>query len=308
MMLMKSGGGTAMAVPCRPPMCSATASNINSENLRVQLGQLHSEAETARDKANNARLRLLRLSEAAEKLRRQAAINVRNGREDEAREILFQKKKVMQALEKSKKRIELLDELSTKLNEAKVLWGCNLFVVQRWKVWREAISVKERQLIGNVALDLEVVREDASSPVRIVSPTPEDGEDLDEVEELVPKGSKLTDGQENLLLTENQANLHVEPEGDDVRKPLTSGVWHEEDIINSLQGITSFENFLEHLDDKLNKIEAELVTVLRISTLVVDNHEKATNFKVQQIMELIESIGGIRQRISSIKLADAEVR
>ncbi len=67
--------------------------------------------------ANNARLRLLRLSEAAEKLRRQAAINVRSGREDEAREMLFQKKKVMQALEKSKKRIELLDELSTKLNE-----------------------------------------------------------------------------------------------------------------------------------------------------------------------------------------------
>lgn len=69
------------------------------------------------DLANNARLRLLRLSEAAEKLRRQAAINVRTGKEDDARETLFQKKKVMQALEKSKKRIELLDELSTKLNE-----------------------------------------------------------------------------------------------------------------------------------------------------------------------------------------------
>ncbi|XP_062009036.1 uncharacterized protein LOC133725699 isoform X1 [Rosa rugosa] len=288
MMLMKSGGGAAMAVPCRPPMCSAMASNINSENLRAQLGHLHSEAETTRDKANNARLRLLRLSEAAEKLRRQAAINVQSGREDDAREMLYQKKKVMQALEKSKKRIELLDELSVKLNEA--------------------ISVKERQLIGNVALDLEVVRQDVFSPVRIVSPTPEDAQDLDEVEELVPKGSKLTDDQENLFLTENQASLPVEPEGDDVRKPLKTGVWNEDDILSSLQGITSFENFLEHLDNKLNKIEAELVTVLRISTLVVDNHEKAKNFKVQQIMELIESVGGIRQRISSIKLADVEVR
>ncbi|XP_062009039.1 uncharacterized protein LOC133725699 isoform X2 [Rosa rugosa] len=238
--------------------------------------------------ANNARLRLLRLSEAAEKLRRQAAINVQSGREDDAREMLYQKKKVMQALEKSKKRIELLDELSVKLNEA--------------------ISVKERQLIGNVALDLEVVRQDVFSPVRIVSPTPEDAQDLDEVEELVPKGSKLTDDQENLFLTENQASLPVEPEGDDVRKPLKTGVWNEDDILSSLQGITSFENFLEHLDNKLNKIEAELVTVLRISTLVVDNHEKAKNFKVQQIMELIESVGGIRQRISSIKLADVEVR
>lgn len=69
------------------------------------------------DIANNARLRLLRLSEAAENLKRQAAINVRTGQENDARELLFQKKKVLEALEKSKSRIELLDELSTKLNE-----------------------------------------------------------------------------------------------------------------------------------------------------------------------------------------------
>ena len=62
-------------------------------------------------------MRLLRLSEAAENLKRQAAISVRTGKEGEARELLFQKKKVMEALEKSKSRIELLDELSTKLNE-----------------------------------------------------------------------------------------------------------------------------------------------------------------------------------------------
>lgn len=69
------------------------------------------------DSANSARLRLLRLSEAAEKLRRQAAISMQTGKENDAREALFQKKKVMLALEKSKSRIELLDELSTKLNE-----------------------------------------------------------------------------------------------------------------------------------------------------------------------------------------------
>ena len=57
------------------------------------------------------------MSEAAENLKRQAAISVRTGKEDNARELLFQKKKVMEALEKSKNRIELLDELSTKLNE-----------------------------------------------------------------------------------------------------------------------------------------------------------------------------------------------
>ena len=57
------------------------------------------------------------MSEAAEKIQRQAAINVQTGKENDARELLFQKKKVMQALEKSKSRIELLDELSTKLNK-----------------------------------------------------------------------------------------------------------------------------------------------------------------------------------------------
>lgn len=67
--------------------------------------------------ANSNRLRLLRLSEAAENLRKQAAVNVQTGKENDVRELLLQKKKVMQALDKAKARIELLDTLSSKLNE-----------------------------------------------------------------------------------------------------------------------------------------------------------------------------------------------
>ncbi|BFG25648.1 hypothetical protein CerSpe_119220 [Prunus speciosa] len=290
MMLLKIGGGTAMAVPRRTlwrgPMC--LDSKVDTEQLRVQLVQLHSEAESARGKANNARLRLLRLSETAENLKRQAAINVQTGKEDDARELLFQKKKVMEALEKSKKRIELLDELSSKLNEA--------------------ISLKERQLIGNVTLDLEVVRDDAFSPVRIVSPTPDVAEDLQEGKEFASNDLKLSNDEEKPLLAESQASAPIEPEGEDLREPLNKGAWNEDEIITSLKGITSFEKFLEHLDHQLNKIEAELVTILRISTLVVDSQEKPKNFKVQQIMELLESIAGVRQRISSIKMANVEIR
>lgn len=62
-------------------------------------------------------MRLIRLSEAIEKLRRQAAVSVQNGKETEARELLYQKKKVMQAMEKLKTRIELFDQFSVKLNE-----------------------------------------------------------------------------------------------------------------------------------------------------------------------------------------------
>lgn len=57
------------------------------------------------------------MSEAAENLCRQAAVSVRKGKEDDARELLLQKKKVKLALEKSKGRVELLDELAAKLNE-----------------------------------------------------------------------------------------------------------------------------------------------------------------------------------------------
>ncbi|KAM1188449.1 hypothetical protein ACFX13_025067 [Malus domestica] len=285
-MILWSGGGTAMVVPRRPswrtPMC--LASNVNTEELRAQLGQLHSEAETARAKANNARLRLLRLSEAAEKLKRQAAINVQTGKEDDARELLFQKKKVMEALEKSKHRIEFLDELSTKLNEA--------------------ISLKEGQLIGNVSLDLEVVREDAFSPVRIVSPAAEVAENLEVGKEFVSNDLK----EETPLLKDNQASLPVEPEGEDLREPLNRGAWNEDETISSLKGITSFDSFLEHLDHQLKKIEAELITILRISTLVVDSQEKSRNFKVQKTMELLDSVSGVRQRISSIKMANVEAR
>ncbi|CAN0897327.1 hypothetical protein LINGRAHAP2_LOCUS19060 [Linum grandiflorum] len=135
---------------------SSTKPTTNTDHLRSQLHQLRSEADSARADANSARLRFMRLSEAAENLKRQAAVCVQSRREDEARELLFQKKKVMQAIEKSKSRIEVLDELCSKLNQA--------------------ISSKESQLIGNLGSDLDVDAEEdaASGPVRVVSPKGEE--------------------------------------------------------------------------------------------------------------------------------------
>lgn len=60
------------------------------------------------------------------KLQQQATTDVRIGRENEARELLVQKRKVMQALEKSKSRIEMLDELLAKLNEVKLTYKKHL--------------------------------------------------------------------------------------------------------------------------------------------------------------------------------------
>ncbi|XP_024928988.3 uncharacterized protein LOC107416198 isoform X2 [Ziziphus jujuba] len=238
------------------------------------------------DIANNARLRLLRLSEAAENLKRQAAINVRTGKENDARELLFQKKKVMEALEKSKNRIELLDELSKKLNEA--------------------ISLKERQLIGNVAMDLEVPMEDSSSPVRIVSPTSEVTEDFVERKEFVSNDLKSSEDQESQFYAEGQASLHADQEHEETQGPQLGVNLNGDDIMSSLKAVSSYKDLLAHLDQQLNKIEAELVTVLRVSTLVLDSEEGTKNVKVLQVVELLDSIRGIRQRITNIKLAEVE--
>lgn len=274
--------GAIGVLPRRPPwtnVCLCSASNIGTDQLRAQLDQLHSEANNARAKANNARLRLMRLSEAAERLRRQAAISVQTGKENEARELLFQKKKVMQALEKSKSRIELLDELSAKLNEA--------------------VSVKESQLINNVSLDLEVGGEDALSPVRIVSPKEETTENSNENEYFDFRPSEVGKGQEEQFLTENQASVLLNSE-DIQQGNVNVGIWDKDDMIGSLQQISSYQSFLEHLDQQLSKIEGELVAVLRLSTLIWENEEKPKNSKLQQTMDILESVRGIRLRITSI--------
>lgn len=58
----------------------------------------------------------MRLTHVVEQLRQRAAMDVRNGKEDSARSLLIEKQKVMKALEASRQRAELLEQLARKLN------------------------------------------------------------------------------------------------------------------------------------------------------------------------------------------------
>lgn len=265
-MILHCGSGS-MVLARRPFVCRAflvrpncLSSNTNTEQLRFQLDQLHTEAETTRAKASSARLRLLRLSEAAEKLKRQAAINVHSGKEKDARELLFQKKKVMQAMEKSKNRIELLDELCTKLNEA--------------------ISVKETQLIGNVALDLDVDLEDPSGLVRIVSPKKRVEEEKDDDQDFDPNAPKPGDnGNQVLQFSDNSQASSLVGQEMDCQGSVGLYMDTEDNKNNGSREISSFSGFLENLEQQLNDIESELVTILNVSTLILDNKEKPKKLK-----------------------------
>ncbi|CAH8339708.1 unnamed protein product [Eruca vesicaria subsp. sativa] len=251
-----------------PTNLKCFASTANSELLRSQLDRLHAEAESTRAKANSNRLRLLRLSEAAENLRRQASVHVQTGKVNDARELLLQKKKVMQALDKAKARIELLDSLSSKLNEA--------------------ISVKETQLIGNISLDLEVDSENTSDGVHIVSPKPESIQDEH-------KNDTTDLGSQESQLTENNFEDHQESV---LEEALSGSIFKE---------VSSYESFLENLDKKLGKIEDELVTVVNVASLVLSHEDKPKNLKVQQTSEILEEIRCVRERIASIICKEANI-
>jgi phage shock protein A len=67
--------------------------------------------------ANIARARFVRLTEAAENLKKRAANSVRLGKESEAVDLLGQRKKLTKALESIKEQIEVLDKLPAKISE-----------------------------------------------------------------------------------------------------------------------------------------------------------------------------------------------
>lgn len=72
-------------------------------------------------------------------------------------------------------------------------------------VYFQAISMREKQLIGNVAFDLDIAIDDAPSPVRIVSPKDENPDNSDENEDFDQETIKLDDSQELQAPNDNNA-------------------------------------------------------------------------------------------------------
>ncbi|KAK1425445.1 hypothetical protein QVD17_20797 [Tagetes erecta] len=260
------------------------ASRVDANKLRDQLQQIHFEALNTRAKANKARQRLLRLSEAAEKLKRQAAISVQAGKDNDARDMLFQKKKIMQALDNTKSRIELLDELAAKLIEA--------------------ISLREKQLVRAVSVDLEIEKEDAESPVRVMSPS---SDSLGINENSKKDFLNIDDDQEP---EESTYEFPTEHETENLERLLQvpHGIDDNDDLISSLTGLTSFADFLDRVDEHLNKVETEVTTVMKLSNLILENNEKPANLKVQQLMEILDAVQHIRRRIAVIMQTEVEMK
>ncbi|KAK2658515.1 hypothetical protein Ddye_005048 [Dipteronia dyeriana] len=161
----------------------------------------------------------------------------------------------MQAMENSKHRIELLDDLAAKLNE----------------ISSDCLPKAPKQKI------IEGANEDKESE---------------------PNSLKLGDTGNQVIqfFTDSRAIPLIDKDMNDCQGTLGVEIGDEENTIGSLREISSFYSFLEHLDQQLNNIEAELVTILNVSTLILNDKEKPINLKVQQAIELLESICGINEK------------
>lgn len=157
--------------------------------------------------------------------------------------------------------------------------------------------MRETELIGNVSLDLEVEAEDIPSAVRIVSPKQKDFNDSDGNEVHFQEAVEVSNGQELQYVNHSVADPEADNDLNNNEEASASGnMWSETDRVDSLKGISSYEDFLEHIDLKLKTIEDELVTVLRFSGLVIENKEKVENSKIQQLLEIFDSIHRVRER------------
>ncbi|CAM8887969.1 unnamed protein product [Rhodiola kirilowii] len=82
-------------------------------------------------------------------------------------------------------------------------------------------------------------------------------------------------------------------------------ILNENGIIGSLRDISSYEEFLEHLDGQLNIIEAELAILIRLSTLVLEREEMPQNSKICKSRlqaPVVAQVSGPRVRRSGRRL------
>ncbi|MED6197256.1 hypothetical protein PIB30_054997 [Stylosanthes scabra] len=93
-----------------------------------------------------------------------------------------------------------------------------------------------------------------------------------------------------------QGNQLDEEEAENIQGSFSNDSWNDDNTVSRLSVTSTYDDFLENIDKRLGEIEAELVSALNVSTLVLDSEERQKNSRLQQTTELLESIRTIRQR------------
>lgn len=261
------------------------------EELRRQLESLNLEAEQARGRANAARARFMRLTETVENLRMRAVTELKSGNEGSARQLIGEKQKVMQALEKSKQRAELLEELCNKLGEV--------------------ISSKERQVMASLSSTAVGVDESSNTGglnVRIVSPKANDlaydGAAYDEKigdfrrEDMNGRMNSLND--QNVQDSRSYNGADDDDDDDDVSDSAKETDDRSTDAVSAMLSSRAemYPDFLSRVDNHLQEAEVQLHGFLNIAAMVMpkDVNEKSKE-KVNVVRQIWQDVLVARARI-----------
>ncbi|KAL2459856.1 uncharacterized protein Fot_54600 [Forsythia ovata] len=148
---------------------------------------------------------------------------------------------------------------------------------------------------------LKLVGEEAPSPIQIVSSKEENLSMSNENQDLESDPPKFVQDQELLVVSASQRELYAEKYWNNHEGSINHIVQNEVHNELNVKEISSYEDFMCHLDQLLNKMQVELQTFLRLSALMLESEEKTENSKVQHAMEILEGIRHVRERkIASI--------
>ncbi|CAD6230189.1 unnamed protein product [Miscanthus lutarioriparius] len=230
-----------------PPLFAvvlATSSGVGGErtpptfaSLREELLQLHAEADLTQSKANSARVRLVRLTEAAENLKKRAATSVRMGKENEAVDLLVQKKKLTKALENIKERIEVLDRLSAKISEV--------------------ISMKQNMLIEYALRPGTSNGDNSDENIRVFSSTVNDGTIGAESSDSHPKSVE----NESFELRKEAhaiASMVGHPEQNALQMSDSFSFINNPDPANNIKNHSAYDGLIEHINLQMKSLEYEI--------------------------------------------------
>lgn len=274
------------ATPPRFAVVLATSTGVGGEptpptfrRLREELLQLHAEADLTQSKANSARVRLVRLTEAAENLKKRAATSVRMGKESEAVDLLVQKKKLTKALENIKERIEVLDMLSAKISEV--------------------ISMKQNMLIDYALRPETSNGEDSDDKIRVFSSTVNVGTNGAGNSDSHPKSVE----KESFELR-NEAHAIASMVDDAEQSALqmsdSFSFLNNSDPANYIKNHSAYDDLIEHINLQMKSLEYEIEQFISSQSVEEVGSEKQRSDKWQRLSDIQMLIKETREKIARI--------
>ncbi|PKU69802.1 hypothetical protein MA16_Dca023621 [Dendrobium catenatum] len=168
------------------------------------------------------------------------------------------------------------------------------FLILDTNIFIEVISLKETQLIGNVTLFPEINKGDSGQEIRIISP-----------KNIIDKDEKTTDiydfehtkpcDEEGTETLKQETKLSFDQELQNCEEDVI-GTQGSGSMMSDLRAISSYEEFLEHIDGQLRQAELDICNFLRLSTMIWESKQKKMNLKVQHISDILDHVRSTRER------------